>query len=373
LFATGVKKTTIDEVIPHFHQRVKKGEVFFNPYYSEEKEGVRVTGNSLQYERISPISCSGVSRNYAVRNSSNDIEVHYGDAVGMTRATGWMPSTRDLINSSDVENLVIELSTRVRSDRGRSDSNLWETLAESDKVLGTLTGVFKNALGAFQRKNLKGFTKEATSGYLGWRYGIKPLISDVDAVTKGLAKKVGRMRKTTRSANTMNSYEHRIVTKAYGDLTVRCHEQSFDEVNVRCMSLDEYVATTLNNIGLSSKGLITLPWELVSYSFVADWFANIGDYLGAITPAFGWTQLGSCVSIRRERRLEVTNADVIPASGIRIVTPCSGGYTLRRSTRQRYTGLPQPQILVRSDFRFQNLTRCVDAFSLLAQRVINKG
>lgn len=371
LFATGTRQTFSDEIVPGFHRRRKNGEVFFNFMHATEVNGARDSGVGPTRHYKTATNCSGNLVYPSYRDIGNQVENLYSVAIGQSLTAGRVPPIQDL-HGSAVSDLMIEVSTRVQSDRGRSDSNLWESLAESDQALGSISGIFKSSLDVLRSRNLRGFTKSASSGYLIWRYGIKPMISDVNSVLKGLSAKVGRVRKTTRSKGTLNGYRQRIVTYS-GQFLVDISEQSFDTVTVRAMSLDEHVIDYLENIGITSKGLITLPWELVTYSFVADWFANFGDFLGAMTPAFGWDQLGSCIVVARDQRNQINAYQSRNGADFYIDVPCSGGYTYRSYSRTRYAGLPRPGIVIKSDFRFSNLTRCLDALSLLAQRVLTKG
>lgn len=372
LFATGHRESIVDEVVPHFHQRRQKGEVFFNFMHRVEEDAARDSGQGpTRRSTVTYTTCGGVPYYYGYRDIGNQVENLYSVAIGQPLTVGRVPPIRDLFGSR-LSDLIVETSTRVQNDRGRSDSNLWESLAEADKALGTFTGIFKSTLRTLNSRKLKTFSKDGAASYLAWRYGIKPMIQDVNAVREGLESKVGRVRKTTRAKSTVSNYAQRTVTYS-GQFIVDISEQSFDTVVVRGMSLDEHVASEFENIGFSSKGLITLPWELVRYSFVYDWFANFGEFLGAMTPAFGWTQLGSCIVVDRDQRNQITAIGTRPSTGWAIDVPCSGGYTYRYYSRTRYVGLPRPAIVVKSDFRFSNLTRCADALSLLAQRVLTKG
>jgi hypothetical protein len=42
-------------------------------------------------------------------------------------------------------------------------------------------------------------------------------------------------------------------------------------------------------------------WELIPFSFVADWFVNIGPYVRAITPKVGVHSLGSWTTTKDEQ------------------------------------------------------------------------
>jgi len=119
--------------------------------------------------------------------------------------------------------------------------------------------------------------------------------------------------------------------------------------------------------------LLTLPWELIPYSFVVDWFVNIGDFIGAMSPSLGWTQLGSCHVLKREKVLQLAPLQTTPGSAVEaILKPATGSYKLTQTSVSRQAGLSAPGLVVKSDFRFSNLTRCLDAYSLLAQQVIKK-
>jgi hypothetical protein len=371
--AMGEYTMMYDSINPGFRRAIKDGKVFMNPMSKVTQIGVRRGGIGPQRTQLNaPQNCSGSIQYPQVRDVDNQVEVLYSAAVGQGFTVGRLPIMADLLGSS-ISRALTECSTSVQNARGRADGNLWETLAEADKALGTLTGVFKSARKVIQARHPPGLAKEITANYLAWRYGIKPLISDTKMVIDGLQKKVGRVRKTTRAKVQMSDYRSRTVKQANEAFGTDILENTFDNVVIRATSLDEHVLTEANNVGLTSKGLITLPWELVRLSFVLDWFTTVGDFLGAITPAFGWTQLGSCYVVTREQRVEIDAINCYStSSNYRLDVPCSGGFTYHLNTKRRVVGLPAPGIVIRSDFRFSNLTRCLDAFSLLAQQVFKR-
>jgi hypothetical protein len=125
----------------------------------------------------------------------------------------------------------------------------------------------------------------------------------------------------------------------------------------------------LNNIGFSGKNLLTLPWELIPYSFVVDWFANIGDFVGAITPSLGVKQLGTAATIERTNTMEANIVGISAPTGWTINVPGFGSYKTSLNSRNRATTLPSPRIVIKNDFRFSNLTRVLDATGLLLQKI----
>jgi hypothetical protein len=367
----GKKRTMADVLVERFRTRRANGEVFMNPLSFIQVEASRSQGVPPRYVKISdPKACSGGTKYYTITQDPNTWEQTYAGDIGLT-STGneRYPYVKSLVSDNDLNGMVVEASTSCLNSRGRTDTNLYETLAESDRVLGTLTGVFRNAYQTFNKRGIKSFLKESTGGYLGYRYGIKPLVQDVHSVLRGMKAGTGSIRQTTRASVRQFRYETSELVHRDSALILNFHQQWWDEVEIRAMSLDEYVRTALSNLGLSTKGLITLPWELTSYSFVLDWFLNVGDFIGAMTPAIGWENKGSCVTITRKRTLVVGPTSCNPAAGWSVDTAPSGSYKVTHTSKVRSPGL-SPGVVVRSDFRFSNATRCLDAFSLLMQRVL---
>jgi hypothetical protein len=143
-----------------------------------------------------------------------------------------------------------------------------------------------------------------------------------------------------------------------------------DKVLIRAMSLDEYIATKLTQSGITMKGLISTPWELVPYSFVVDWFVNVGDYINALIPSPLYNQLVSGLTTVRTSTVKASAVSTLPASSsLTIVRPVSGSLIATQEQHVRSQGLMAPSLVVKSDFRFSNITRASDACALLVQRL----
>jgi hypothetical protein len=309
----------------------------------------------------------------------------YAEAF-MPAPLGGYPEVFPLISGELEAQMVNEVATRVASERGRSDGNLWESLAELDQTIG----FFKKPLGAFEnfyKKNLSGSARKrnnpdaprdaagaAANAWLQWQYGLKPLISDVNNIIAGLKKKVRHDRKTTRAS--LNESQQKLVFAEFRrgdgfwyDVVV----QTTDFLSIRGMSIDEVYNDIGSNIGFTSKGLITLPWELVPYSFVADWFANVGDYLGAIAPAFTTTQLGSCMVSKRVNvaHFSLENMQLVGSIGssLEMVKPMTGRYSVYQNTSSRSPGLPSPSVALKVGNPFKSVERALSGLSLAFQQV----
>jgi hypothetical protein len=273
------------------------------------------------------------------------------------------------MSPSDINSLVVEASTKVRNDRGRNkDLELFEGLAEADKSLGMLSEAqdgFRKLWNQKRRDYMRS-SKTAAQLWLLYRYGFKPVMQDIQGLVEGLQKTAGLVRKTTRASVSAERHSMSTVTYTGTSQIVDIGETLSDEVIVRAMSLDEFEASSSYYAGFTVKGLVTLPWELTRYSFVVDWFTNVGDFIGSLVPAVGWNQLGSCITVDRRQTIMISAlATRMGSYNWPIVEPASGTYLYTKRTKQRFPSLPTPGIVVKSNWRFANLTRCLDSAALL--------
>jgi hypothetical protein len=291
-------------------------------------------------------------------------------------STQTLPCTT-IIPDSDINSLITEVSTSVLAKRGRADNNLFESVAEyrqtadlllkPQKTLNDFLDTFSSRISKLRR--LKG----AASAWLAYRYGIRPFISDVSGIIDGLGKNIGKRRVTYRSSGRISRSSTSVVTGIpLGIFGFSFSKQNTDSVSVRAMSLDEYVADLTSNVGFTTKDLITVPWELVPYSFVADWFANVGDVINALAPAPGYEQLGSCYVLEREFGNVWTCNNTSMSNPGYVWTGGSGSgvqFSSRFKTRSRVATLPSPGLIIKNDFRFDKFTRVADGLSLISQKL----
>lgn len=136
--------------------------------------------------------------------------------------------------------------------------------------------------------------------WLELQYGWKPLLNDVYGSMAELAdkdnKQKDRYRVTVRGSarNNATSIYNSSVSGQEGDRNVVKIEHS-----VRCRLDYNYtnpVTGTLARLGITDPA--TVAWELMPWSFVADWFIPIGGYLSALNAATGYSFLGGSSTYR---------------------------------------------------------------------------
>lgn len=356
----------------------------FHPYTRVVGEFIGSTGQAQW--TVQDISLSGVAPNQYHQQFRR---VSTGSPSNYQWSTLAFPMLGDRLDfgqlpfpAGDLADLRALAETDVLAKRGKfGESNLFESLAEVDKSLRMLGDILHHAnriqstmfREVGKSNKLRGLTNELAGLYLMTRYGFKPLVSDISSILVGLEKPLGRMLRTTRSEQKKSS----IQTTTLSDFT-DSNAVTFTRtlttqhlLSVRSMSLDSVDMTMFGALGLGIKDFVSVPWELVPYSFVADWFANIGNYLNALIPAFGSSNLGMCSTDRWTCDQLVTYGvkGVAQVGSQTLVTASPPPSFQRRITyTNRTVGTFVPQLRWQSDFKFDSLTRALDAAALFVQR-----
>jgi hypothetical protein len=364
-----------DWVVPGFRQRVAKGEVFFNPVMRRVDQYSDLGGTGYLIRNTAFQSCSAPVFFPEYQFVGNlCVAIARKASVGGFSVPEILPGIDD---ETQIEPLRRELSTRVYSERGRSESNLFETLAEYDQAvgmfhrpLGRLHNFLDKVEGVAGVKRKAGvLVSGASSLWLQYRYGLRPIVSDIANIAEGLKKLHDRRRQTTRANGAVSSTRQYSYSTYLGILKVDFVVNSTASIRLRAMALDDFESSQAFDIGFSPKGIITLPWELIPYSFVADWFLNIGDYIGALVPAIGWNLLGDALS-QVTQTVSITKivGATLTSSSYALITPPTGGLMGVRTVQTRQP-LSQPSLVIKNDFRFDNIVRVIDSLTLASQRM----
>lgn len=132
-------------------------------------------------------------------------------------------------------------------------------------------------------------TKKAVSqNVLEYEYGLKPLISDINnsLVILTSEPRVRRFRaKGYDSQNdvSVNSYSTGTnpVNSSYAKLAWQYELQVQIGAEFRVVNPDLYLASRLGLID------VALPWKLIPFSFVIDWFVNVEQVISSLTDWYG--------------------------------------------------------------------------------------
>lgn len=386
----GQSESMFDIVTPGFTKRKAKGEIISNPMFRKSFGYSYAAGDGPIIESIAQFGTPPTSNTWT--RDGRFIEKVIADKFGVTNSLD-----HPFAPSFDIESMMTEASTQVLANRGQADSNMFESVAQIGQTIdllrspisGLLSIVKKmerEAAGPTRKSGRSGLSKQnlieaakaaadRTSGaWLSYRYGVLPLISDIETIVKGLRSVKGPVRKSYRSSLKDNASSYDTVTVAWDVCDITIGIQKTDFVTVRASTLEEYVADLGTNLGFTAKGLLRTPWDLVPLSFVEDWFTNLSDFMLAYAPAPGYRNLASSMTVERTSTATYSSlATVISApyaSTYRVTRELSGGYTIRGYSKAR-TGLAPPGVVFKHDFKFDKLTRQADSLALVGQRLLS--
>jgi len=127
-------------------------------------------------------------------------------------------------------------------------------------------------------------TKKETAGvFLAYRYGVSPLLSDIDGAVQHLAELVQNFQPVYARSKSKKDIVFEDETVINPDNSVVNTVSRSIKVTVRyhvTYGLGDALLNNLSRLGFTSPR--NVAWELVPFSFVIDWFYPIGQYLGLL-------------------------------------------------------------------------------------------
>lgn len=371
LKAKGQYKKTNDVVTSRYAELSRKGTVVMSPYQSIV---ANLTQEHTQACKLEQPPGSGGQGWY------NTGFGNFCTGRGHSPGDYWLGTGLDLISAEDRQALAVEASTRVLSQIGRSNVDWWENIAEVNKSMELLKHPFASWFRVHNRKNSwqKDLLQSTPSLYLLLRYGVQPLVTSVNGVLNNLKKSTRPTRVTTRASaadSRRRDDTGRTSTTYWGSCELQYKRSTTETLQYRAMSIDKMISDFEYTYGLSSKQLLTLPWELIPWSFVVDWALNVGDFLGALAQSLYPSSLGQCLVSTRtvtEYR-EATNTVAWSPSTIEVKQPFGGWSRADIVWKNRVVGLTGPGLVIKSNLRLESVTRAADTFALITQQIQRAG
>lgn len=244
--------------------------------YSSARSGQLAQHGTIERKTIGrPMSQMEADVNNALLEKCRGTKIDLGVALGETRETADMIGNySDRIGRSALD---VTSSTLASS---RSDKDFYLT-----RAFRTLTG------GKIDK--IREVADLASSAWLGWSYGVRPLLSDIEkaiATVKGADKQPYYELTTVRSrqSDTLNASYAATVQGDYGwKQWTESHNSTRTVSGAMTFYCDNPILRSADQLGLTNP--LNVAWELVTLSFVVDWFIPVGDYLANIVPPLGVT------------------------------------------------------------------------------------
>lgn len=290
-------RITQDVVTPDFKRRIARGDIINNDYTSTFDQEVRA--KPTHYNRT--YWYSGTNGNYGT--VWDGYKAMADDDLGTYLLSSNIPNL-----NADIAGLKDQAITNAHANASSSDLQGLVVAAEARKTVSSISSLTLRAfkiLLAVKRLNGRYLLKqiswsELQDRYMEARYALRPLMYDVKGVIAALesSKHYSSTRVTARGS-ARGSYSVEDVYKYSPAFDVeRSIARSLNvEVNVRAGILTDVSTSMVSVWGLDQFG--ESAWELIPFSFVADWFADIGKKIAGFSPHRGVTKLASWVSVER--------------------------------------------------------------------------
>jgi hypothetical protein len=223
-----------------------------------------------------------------------------------------LPLITATTHDAQLELLITRLHAQIRS----AGMDALTAFAELDKSVGSLNRLFRSALHLF--KNAKSIRSmlhrgavtaaQAADAYLEIRYGLRPIYYDVIATIEAL-QSLGETKRQVLHLHhgiedTISAPS--VVAKRSGT-TQTGVSTTFNVIDgkrtvARAGAVLDFKIADADLFSEFDLDIIQTAWELVPFSFIADWFLNIGDLLNSWSPVYDVTVKGTYVVLQEEVR-----------------------------------------------------------------------
>lgn len=223
-------------------------------------------------------------------------------------------------SSSVTESMKDAVLHKAYAKVNSSSLMLGEFVSDLDRTVGSLKRPFGGARDLLEkmlwhiersrrRKTFTTLARACSSAWLEYRYGWKPLILDGASIIEQAHNLYYKAHKKRRRfvARSGDSFPATItgtlvvtpdVAGAYvssGSAVLNINRTC--NAGVICEVLPQQTADQLAKVmGYRPHDYVTTVWEIIPYSFVVDWFINVGDWLQAVVPVPSVNYLGNWVT-----------------------------------------------------------------------------
>jgi hypothetical protein len=367
-----------DTVTPGFKQLQAKGLTFVKPMRTTQ-EFQTISGTWSRVRSVAE-SCGATHA-----HNEEDISGPYGFS-GVFAPGNWTLPPIALLTDSEIKSAIDVAATRAWSKSSGHLAEILTDIAEMRQTIQLLTKPWSSMLPLIRaitsaRKGggggIKGIGKGAGASardvWLQYRYGVRPLVSSVTGIMKALDKPIAIKRETYRASNTISKMG--TVNGTFASWSTSCGYSDVrqDIVDVRAGILMQEALDLPSTLGVDGAGLLSTPWELIPFSFVADWFINVGDFLGAMVPYLSKNPIGTWYTVKRTqtRVWKITSTTAVNPSSYTIVRPANEIRAMTLITKYRVPGLPAPSLTLKPQAirSIINDLRIIDAMALACQQL----
>lgn len=249
--------------------RKKRNREFIPPQYYERWD-FRAQRHPYAVTTAKRLWCNGTWHTQTVRNGTGCAPWNYDTASGSLNVP-WKDIDRNALLVAAMADCAPALDALT-------------SLAEAHKTLDMILGLRKRAV-KLARELLRGGTsslRSVSSMWLEWRYGWRLLLKDMEAAETAILHPDRGLIISGKSKDALDISRPTWETEStWGwDSSTIVFKNRFEESNKIQFRGRVFIKTRMSTLNAQFDPWVT-AWELVPYSFVADWFVNVGDILKA--------------------------------------------------------------------------------------------
>jgi len=293
--------TTTDEVTPNFHRQVNAGLIVMNPYTHVEESYEREPIDWYEARFLLQPLCAGGS-----------MRIELGQRrVGLRSPSVVLGSTFLAAPVLGTQSAIDQAVTAAYAKVSEQDAQGLVILAEGQKTINSFISIFKRLIRigralkkwdvGYLRKQLS--ARELSDRWMEGRYAVRPVVYDMYDIVKAMkrVREKHPFRKTYRSGASASDTVSQTgvvvaVSNPQGLWNIKAQKTATSSVSVRSgvlTAVREITEATIWGLNQPFNAL----WELVPFSFVVDWFLNVGKTIASWSPAWGINTLASWATV----------------------------------------------------------------------------
>lgn len=352
---------------PDFKRRIAQGQIINNPMDMTKVTEVRPKAASFTRESVNKL-WNGSEYYYSGQS-------WFGTKAVPNELLG-TPLYFDSEVFATIDSLRHKAVTEAHANASSAELSLLMVAAEGRKSVESMGSIMYRVfriVKAARKLDLKYIRKELTwkelqDRYMELRYAIRPLVIDAKGTMSALEE--SKAYKSTRAtARGFASYsftdEDSFTTQPDSGHELTIARKSAIVVDIRAGVLTDVVKTPVSVWGLDQP--LETMWEVIPFSFIIDWFINVGETIAAWSPSAGVTELASWVTVHQNRVHEnsLVGARNLGSYNYKNSFSWSGTRTITSEHKTRYTN-PQLSVYPMSNIR-------LDTLKLLDLSIITKA
>lgn len=358
-----------DVEIPNFYQKKKSGILPVNPM-TQTKTVLSSPPMDFEFFRTSDPSdryrCQGLVTSYSPITVSNGSHCYLGSYAWTSAPETPSWPSRDV--------LIQEANANARA----AGFDILTFMAEWNKTLDLVLGFQERVIRRaerIKRKRSVRTEREFLDAWMEYRYGWRILMYDIESISESfdrLKNGFNRTRWTAhdeRFSRSSSSYVKGNASYVHGagevDSLTYMMRASITAGLEHRRSMRAGVGVEMAMDDILTIDPLTTAWEVIPFSFVADWFVNLGDLIASYSPFANGKFLWGFVT---EEESMVYTTDVLLESTYPdppnhfTVTKGYGQMAARRTTKVRYPYEPSPSLRFRVNLSHPKI---VDLFAIL--------